>query len=595
MAGPRRLPLRDSAPCHLSGAVARGAVPDGDRMRVTVVIRPKELDDHHRLRRKVEQAAQALPSRRSRLTRGEFNELNRADERCLGEVLQFAQRYGLEVRPGSWAHDDVVLEGSVGAINRAFDVKVQYFEHDAGRYRAHSDPIHLPENLHDSVHAVLGLDHIPMMRSRRLALAPTGWRVFSPRKIASYYRFPTQTRGAGQRIAILAFAGGFYEADLRDYFASIVPGRPPRVRVFSVLGGGNDPLRARDLRRAVEVIRNPAATLRDLKGMSPADQVQAQDTIETTMDIQIAGAIAPGASIDVIFAPNQTDGYRAAILAALGLYPVREAGPRGRRLHSLRPANAISLSWGRVEAAWKPQDKWAIHVALRKAQHLGVTVCCASGDCGSRGTGPDERAFRGAGVSFPASSPYALACGGTTLLTTASGDIAGETTWNNKLLGFPVATGGGVSGFFRQPDYQKGLDLPRPGARNSGLWISPTLPEPSRFHGRGVPDVAADADAAGGYRILIGGEEAVGLGTSAATPLWAALVALLGERLGDRVGWLNGVLYRHSFRRAFRKVLTGSNDLHHGKVRYFRAHPGWDACTGLGSPIGDRLLAALAR
>jgi kumamolisin len=110
-----------------------------------------------------------------------------------------------------------------------------------------------------------------------------------------------------------------------------------------------------------------------------------------------------------------------------------------------------------------------------------------------------------------------------------------------------------------------------------------------------VPDVAAHADATFGYQLLLGGQRCPGGGTSAVAPLWAALLACLNESLGYQLGWVNPVLYHPEVARAFRPVTEGDNDVSDGKIAYYRARRGWNACTGLGTPDGIRLLEALGQ
>jgi kumamolisin len=203
--------------------------------------------------------------------------------------------------------------------------------------------------------------------------------------------------------------------------------------------------------------------------------------------------------------------------------------------------------------------------ALQTAAALGVTVCCASGDNGSGdGVGDGE-----AHVDFPASSPFALGCGGTKL--TASGNtISSEVVWNESS---DSATGGGVSDFFPVPDYQNAISIP---SANQG-----------GHKGRGVPDVGGDADPATGYQVRVDGQEFVIGGTSAVAPLWAGLIALMNQKLGHPVGFLNPLLYGSlSGNGSFQDITKGSNGAYTSKS-------GWDACTGWGSPNGKDLLSAL--
>jgi kumamolisin len=168
-----------------------------------------------------------------------------------------------------------------------------------------------------------------------------------------------------------------------------------------------------------------------------------------------------------------------------------------------------------------------------------------------------------------------LACGGTKLLA-SNNQIEEEIVWNemdNEEAVFRGATGGGVSEVFPPPDYQADADVP------------PSYND-STSKGRGVPDVAANADPNSGYLVTVDGITTVSGGTSAATPMWAALVARINEALGRRVGLMHPTIYAWKGGKAFHAITTGTNGA-------YAARPGWDACTGWGSPCGEVLLQAL--
>jgi len=109
---------------------------------------------------------------------------------------------------------------------------------------------------------------------------------------------------------------------------------------------------------------------------------------------------------------------------------------------------------------------------------------------------------------------------------------------------------------------------------------------PNGFAGRGVPDVAGDADPETGYNVIVDGQSTVIGGTSAVAPLWAGLVALINQSVGKNAGYINPLLYTASVESALHDITAGSNGA-------YSAGPGWDPCTGLGSPDGAKLLKAL--
>jgi kumamolisin len=259
---------------------------------------------------------------------------------------------------------------------------------------------------------------------------------------------------------------------------------------------------------------------------------------EVQLDIEVAGSVAPAANIAVYFGPNQGSGFRDAISAAIN--------------DTTNSPSVVSISWGGPESSYSQQDLDAINQALAQAAALGVTVCVASGDSGASDGLTDGQNH----VDFPASSPDVLGCGGTRLPRGGP-----EVAWNDGAQG--GASGGGFSASFPLPAWQTG--------------VTGTM--------RGVPDVAGNADPETGYQVSVDGTSTVIGGTSAVAPLWAGLLALVNQSLGKRVGFVNPLLYANATA-AFTDIISGNNN-------GFQAGPGWDPVTGLGSPIGTKVLDAV--
>jgi kumamolisin len=352
---------------------------------------------------------------------------------------------------------------------------------------------------------------------------------FTPPQIAGLYQFPAGTDGTGQRIAILELGGGFGPSDLDAYFSGLGI-TAPSVTAAGVDGAVNQP------------------------GQDPGG-----DDGEVLLDIEVAGAIAPGAPQTVYFAPNTDRGFVDAVSAAV---------------HATPTPTVISISWGQSEDSWTAQARSALDAAIADAAALGVTVCAAAGDSGSTDTVSDGANH----ADFPASSPHVLACGGTSLQgNPATGAITSEVVWNDG----PGrgSTGGGVSDVFPLPSWQAAAGVPvRAGTGATS--------------GRGVPDVAGNADPATGYQVLVDGQRMVVGGTSAVAPLWAALVSRLAQAKGGSFGllqpWLYAGVTAGTAAAGFRDITSGSNGA-------YAAGPGWDACTGLGSPVGTTLLTRLSQ
>jgi kumamolisin len=350
--------------------------------------------------------------------------------------------------------------------------------------------------------------------------------------VADIYQFPAGTTGAGQTVAVIELGGGFSTSDLDTYFGGLGLA-VPSITAVSVDGAANAP------------------------GSDPTGA-----DVEVALDIDVIGAAAPGAAQVVYFAPNNGDqGFVDAISDAA---------------HASPAPVVISISWGQSEDAWTAQGRAAMDAAMADAAALGISVCVAAGDNGS-GDGVTDGQVH---VDFPASSPNALACGGTKLIADPStGVISSEVVWNETAAN-EGAGGGGVSDQFALPPFQATAGIPgRSGGSGSGA-----------AGGRGVPDVAGNADPTTGYQIRSGGQAQVVGGTSAVAPLWAALISRLAQATGQRFGLLQPVLYAGvtpgTDAPGFRDITSGNNGA-------YAAGPGWDACTGLGSPDGTALLKRL--
>lgn len=397
------------------------------------------------------------------------------------------------------------------------------------RHRARSGELRIAKALAGIVIAVLGLDDRPQSRAHSHLLRvgghereAAGTTPYLPLDLGGVYEFPPNMDGHGTRLAIIELGGGFHPADLRSYFSELaLP--VPDVRTVGLHGVANSPT---------------------------GDPMSAD--LQVALDIEIAGALAPGAEQTVYFASNTDRGFFEAVSAAV---------------HGKPTPTAISISWGAPENQWTAQALAAIDDVLADAAALGVTVCVAAGDRSGNGE-PDDHEH----VDFPASSPHALSCGGTRLKTGAGGTATTETVWNAA----GNASGGGVSDVFALPAFQTAAGVP---ARTGG------------GAGRGVPDVAADADPETGYLIFTDGEWLVSGGTSAVAPLWAALVCCLAQARNGPLGLIHTHLYsgirQGRAQPGFRDITVGNNGA-------YRAGPGWDACTGLGVPNGVALLQALA-
>jgi kumamolisin len=453
-------------------------------------------------------------------------------------VRDFAAAHGLEVLRVDPEGRTIELRGTVRDMNRAFSVELHHYRKDDHVYRSHEDEIRIPIELREIITGVFGLDERHVSRRARFAagsasgLPPVDENTKHPSAFTELYAFPKDSTGKGSCVAVLAFDGGFEKPKLASYLAKLGV-QTPTVIVREIGNGKNDPA-------------NQPGTL--------------TPDVEVYMDLEIVASAAPDSTIVVYFGENTSKGWIETLRAAI--------------FDTMHPPSVVSLSWGQAEAYWDEQTMQALDEAFQQAALLGITICCSSGDYGV--FEEHEEAYT---VAFPASSPHVLACGGTRLDVGTDGTTK-ESVWNQSdMIG--MASGGGVSRVYDVPPFQSDVGTPRrPGTERSG---------------RGIPDVAANASSLSGYMIWADDSVMSIGGTSAAAPLWAALIARLNEALGRRIGYITPLLYVDNAAGlgALRNVVEGNNRMS-GQEGY-DARDGWDACTGLGTPHGEKLLAWLSR
>jgi kumamolisin len=540
---PDLVPLPGSERSELAGAAAAPA-PLDDNQVITVTVL---------LRRRAEVPAELVegPETISTSELGERYGADPADAQLVSEVLG---SYGLTVTETHLASRRMKVSGTIAAMQAAFGTTLTAVTspHPDGsgevQHRYRTGSLSVPAQLSGIITAVLGLDDRPQARPqfRRgpsfgsratqdqeggqgavpAAPAASGGPLTAP-QVASFYQFPAGTDGTGQTVAIIELGGGYTASDLSTYFSGL--GLPvPSVTAVGVDGGSNSP------------------------GQSADGEVE--------LDIEVVGGVAPGAVQLVYFGTNTDQGFIDAISQAV---------------HATPSPIAVSISWGQSEDQWSAQSRTAMDQAFADAAALGVTVTVAAGDNGSSDDPNEQTQVH---CDFPASSPNALACGGTKLVgNTSSFAISSEVVWN-ELASNEGAGGGGVSDVFPLPSYQANAGVPVSAAAGGGS-------------GRGVPDVAGNADPVTGYLVVVDGQrEPIG-GTSAVAPLWAGLIARLAQATGKRFGLLQPMLYAGA---AAGAAAPGFNDVVQGNNGAYKAGPGWDACTGLGSPNGAALLELLS-
>jgi kumamolisin len=466
-----------------------------------------------------------LPARgTARLRRELFAATYGAHPDDLQRVADFASGEGLTVVSTHPARRTVMLSGSLAAASRAFGVELQLYQLGNDTFRGRTGTIAIPVELSDVIEGVFGFDQRPQAQPHFRLRDAAGAAEQSFTPPEVAQLYEYPAGATGSGQTIAIIElGGGYQQADLESFFSGLGLTTPSVTAIGVDGASNQP------------VGDP----------NSADG-------EVLLDIEVAGSVAPGAAIAVYFSPNTDQGFLDAVTTAV-------------HDQTTQP-QVISISWGGPEDCWTAQSMQSFDQAFQDAVALGVMVCTAAGDNGSGDGDTDGKAH----VDFPSSSPNVLACGGTTLIGNNAA-IQTETVWNDGTDG--GATGGGVSETFPLPSYQETANVPK--SVNSG------------FVGRGVPDVAGDADPNTGYQVVVDGQSTVIGGTSAVAPLWAGLIALLNQQLGKSVGFLNDAIYAAPLSSAgFHDVTSGNNGS-------YSAGPGWDACTGWGSPDGAALLKGL--
>jgi kumamolisin len=489
-----------------------GDVPGDERFEVSIYLKPRD-NEHGAANGSIDPRAD-LAARRSAQHANDFN-----------LVQEFAKDHGLSVVATEPAKRLVKLDGTAAQFQSAFQTKLAHYHDGKRTFRGRSGAISLPVELHPIVESVLGLDSRPAAQPR-LVFRPAAQvsASFLPNDVAQLYAFPTSVTGNGQCIALIELGGGFTPSDTAAAFNAMGLS-PPAVVAVSVDGGANTP--------------------------TPDDGADG----EVALDIQVAGGAAPGATIAVYFAPNTDAGFVDAITSAVH--------------DTTNKPSVVSISWGSAESNWTQQAIQTMNTALQDASTVNVSVFVASGDNLSTDGVTDGKAH----VDFPASSPWAIGCGGTSIAVKGT-TITSETVWNDGSSG----GGGGISDLFAVPSFQQNASLP-PSVNDGQVR-------------RGVPDVAGDAAPGTGYRIVVNGQTEVVGGTSAVAPLWAGLAALINEGATTPIGFFLPSLYAKP---TLLRQITQGNNIPSGSSIGYQAGPGWNACTGLGVPNGQSLFVALTQ
>jgi len=557
---PDLVPLPGSERTRLPNVQSAGQLNESETITVTLVLRRRA------------RVPAALIIGPETVTHEELDAQYGAETDDIALVTSTMTELGLTVTDTHQGSRRMMVSGTIAALSAAFGTTLtlvtspQLGGTGQATHRYRSGDLSVPANLAGIVTAVLGLDDRPVARPqfRRLTAAAAS-RTVTPETVTPKTVTPetvtpetvtpeTVTPEAATAAPTPVPLTAVQVASLYDFPAG-TDGTGQTIAIIE-LGGGYTQSDL-DMYFSGLGLDTPSVTAVSVDGASNSPGQPADGEVE--LDIQVAGAVAPKAAQLVYFADNTDQGFINAIAQAV---------------HTTPPPTVVSISWGQSEDQWSEQSRTSMDGVFADAAALGVTVTVAAGDNGSS---DDPNSTSGVHVDFPASSPHVLGCGGTQLIGNLSTNtITSEVVWN-ELTNNEGAGGGGVSDVFPLPTWQANVGVPTIAGSTST--------------GRGVPDVAGNADPVTGYLVVVDGNQQPIGGTSAVAPLWAGLIARLAQATGKTFGLLQPQIYGGLTEGA---AAQGFNDITEGDNGAYSAGPGWDATTGLGSPSGQALLTHLS-
>ncbi|HSY27602.1 MAG TPA: protease pro-enzyme activation domain-containing protein, partial [Burkholderiaceae bacterium] len=328
----------------MSNAKVAGAVPANQQIEITVRLR----SGHDRTALHTQtMSADKHPANRKILSREEFASKYGASADDVAKIETFAKQNDLSVTSIDRGQRHVVLSGTVAAMNKAFGTTLEQYQHPNGTYRGRVGELTAPNDIVAIIEGVFGLDDRPQASAKfqvrqkskaAKAKAPAADSSFTVPQVAKIYNFPQGGDGSGQCIGLIELGGGSRSADIKAYFSGLGI-TAPKVTIV-----------------AVDKAKDKPTTANSADG-------------EVMLDIEVAGAVAPGAAIAVYFAPNTDRGFLDAVTTAIH--------------DAVNKPSVISISWGGAEVTWTQQAMTAFEQAFTDAAAMGVTICVAAGDNGS--------------------------------------------------------------------------------------------------------------------------------------------------------------------------------------------------------------------
>ncbi len=466
------------------------------------------------MQNKEHQAIFEHPLKRTYLDHKELATLFGATSEVMEAVKGFYSKQNLKITSSNALARTITVKGNIASIDKAFQTSIGVYQcPNQFVFLAYQGLLKIPTELHGMIQNVTGITTLLKSEYRMptspedetLLKAKSAPKGFTAQQLAKAYNYPENLTGKGQTIGIVELGGVYKKSDVQKYFKLM------KLKVPKIIEVG-----------------------------TPIDDSNLLNNSEVTLDLQVAGTIAPAATLVIYYANTIAEAMALAIQ------------------DTKNKPTVISISWAGSEFNYNSAQIAQLNEVFYQAALLGITVLGASGDHG----GKNSKQFPN--VSIPSSSPLVIGCGGTTITLNDDDSIDTEVVWSQS--NGTIGSGGGFSNLYPLPNYQH----------------SAVVSYPYKTNSRGVPDMSANADAVNGYRVVFNGIEMAIGGTSASTPMIAGLFALFNESLGSQLGFVNPWLYQF-IGEGFRHITEGNNGV-------YQAAAPWSPTAGMGSPNGQKLL-----
>lgn len=526
----------------------------------------------------------------------------------VAQVVAFLKSYGFKIISVKANNLMITASATNAQIAATFFTTIHRYSQAGIQYEAPATAAVIPAQFAGVVSAVSGLSNKSALLSHRVTVPNTGPLFGDVAMTTVMPSAPAPATGVSGSYTVADLAAKY---NINPLYAKGYTGAGKTIGIATLAGYTQSDAYAYWAALGLAVSPNRIVDVLVDGGPLPNDGPNSGGAFETTLDVEQSGGVAPGANIRVYMAPNTDSGFVDVFAQAIEENMV----------------DVLSVSWGSPEIVYDVAALIPFHNVFMQAAAQGIPVIAASGDAGAYDI---NRSYTYPGcsallsVDFPASDPFVLAAGGTTLPNTVQHrhgpvSVLTERPWGWDYLKnyivtyygqnlyyssyFAVGGGGGVSVDFALPSYQTGLAGVAKSASAQSLLCSPAIiggttyqdlvDLPSGVAGRNLPDVALNADPYSGYSVYFNGQLYSGEGgTSFVSPQLNGIFTLISSGLPGRVGNPAPQLYSafkalgYGTGSPFKAITTGDN-------QYYKAGPNFNPASGLGSLDVDALATAL--